>query len=112
VCFIENHDQVANTGLGTRLYNTVDRGLWRTLSALLLLGPATPMLFQGVEQSVREPFTYFADFEGSLADAVRTGRLELLSEFPSLRDPEVHSRIPSPEDESAFGRARSTGATR
>src|SRR5262245_50295717 len=34
VCFMENHDQVANTGLGTRLYNTIDRGLWRTLSAL------------------------------------------------------------------------------
>jgi maltooligosyltrehalose trehalohydrolase len=102
VCFLENHDQVANTGFGTRLYNSVDRALWRTMSALLLLGPATPLLFQGVERGASEPFTYFADHDEALADAVRTGRLELLAHFPSLRDPDVRDRIPSPEDESAF----------
>jgi maltooligosyltrehalose trehalohydrolase len=102
VCFLENHDQVANTGTGTRIYHTVDRALWRTMSALLLLGPATPMLFQGVEHAVTARFTYFADFDGPLAEAVRAGRLELLARFPSLRDPEVRDRIANPNDESAF----------
>jgi maltooligosyltrehalose trehalohydrolase len=102
VCFLENHDQVANTGFVTRLYNSVDRALWRTMSALLLLGPATPLLFQGVERAASEPFTYFADHDEALADAVRTGRLSSLAQFPSLRDPDARDRIPSPEDESAF----------
>jgi maltooligosyltrehalose trehalohydrolase len=102
VCFLENHDQVANTGLGARLYNIADRALWRTMSALLLLGPATPMLFQGVERAVSEPFMFFADHDGPLAAAVRKGRLEFLDQFPSLRDPDVRSRIPSPDDPAAF----------
>jgi maltooligosyltrehalose trehalohydrolase len=51
---------------------------------------------------VMAPFSYFADFDGPLAEAVRAGRLELLAQFPSLRDPEVRDRIANPNDESAF----------
>jgi maltooligosyltrehalose trehalohydrolase len=102
VWFLENHDQVANTGFGTRLHTSVDSGLWRAMTTLLLLGPAVPMLFQGQERAVRAPFTYFADHEGDLAEAVRAGREQFLSQFPSLRDSLTRKRMPVPSDEAAF----------
>src|SRR4030095_12838531 len=49
VCFIENHDQVANSGDGTRLRLQSSAGRYRAMTALLLLMPGTPMLFQGQE---------------------------------------------------------------
>jgi maltooligosyltrehalose trehalohydrolase len=102
VCFLENHDQVANTGAGTRLPHVTDPALWRAMTALLLLGPAVPLLFQGQEQAVTAPFIYFADHEGDLAEAVRVGREEFLSQFPSLRDPEFRRRMPAPSSEDAY----------
>jgi len=69
---------------------------------LLLLGPQIPMLFQGQERGSTEPFRYFADHEGDLAEAVRKGRLEFLSQFPSLRDQTILRRMPAPSDEPAF----------
>jgi maltooligosyltrehalose trehalohydrolase len=96
VSFLENHDQVANTGLGERLYHHADRALWRALSALLLLGPALPMLFQGQEFGSSTPFTYFADHSGDLAVAVEKGRIEFLAQFPSLRLPEMRAVVPRP----------------
>ncbi len=89
ICFLENHDQVANTGTGSRLHQVVDRAKWRALSTLLLLGPSAPLLFQGQEEAVEEPFTYFADHQAPLADLVHQGRLEFLSQFPSLASAEV-----------------------
>jgi maltooligosyltrehalose trehalohydrolase len=74
VCFLENHDQVANTGLGTRLHQHVGAARWRTLTALLLLGPATPMLFQGQEFSASSPFFFFAHHEPDLGKLVREGK--------------------------------------
>jgi maltooligosyltrehalose trehalohydrolase len=105
-CFLENHDQVANTGSGRRLHQLVDRGKWRALSTLLLLGPSIPLLFQGQEEAVEQPFTYFADHKPPLADLVRRGRLEFLAQFPSLKSPEIADRIPSPADERAFEACR------
>jgi maltooligosyltrehalose trehalohydrolase len=105
-CFMENHDQVANTGTGRRLHQEVDRGLWRAFSTLLLLGPSTPLLFQGQEEAVEQPFSYFADHHSPLADVVREGRLEFLSQFPSLRSEEVVQRLPSPDREDAFRRCQ------
>jgi maltooligosyltrehalose trehalohydrolase len=106
VCFLENHDQVANTGTGRRLHQFVDRGAWRALSTLLLLGPAVPLLFQGQEEAVDEPFTYFADHKPPLSDAVRTGRLEFLSQFPSLSSPETTKHLPDPGDEKTLAACR------
>ena len=54
-----------------------------------LLGPSVPLLFQGQEEAVEQPFTYFADHKPPLAELVRRGRLEFLSQFPSLTSPEV-----------------------
>jgi maltooligosyltrehalose trehalohydrolase len=106
VSFLENHDQVANTGRGARLHQLSHRGRWRAMVSLLLLGPQVPMLFQGQEWATTSPFTYFADHEGELADAVRKGRLEFLSQFPPLNDPEARAALPDPGDEGAFKACR------
>jgi maltooligosyltrehalose trehalohydrolase len=102
VSFLENHDQVANTGFGNRLCHEVGPALWRAMTAALLLGPAVPMLFQGQERASTERFLYFADHDGDLAEAVRKGRQEFLAQFPSLRDDAVLRLMPAPSDEAAF----------
>ena len=102
VGFLENHDQVANTGMGWRLHEQVDRAKWRALTALLLLGPQLPMLFQGQEFASTRPFTYFADHDGELGDAVWRGRLEFLSQFPGLGTPAVKNRLSHPASRDAF----------
>src|SRR5207244_2399509 len=61
VNFLENHDQVANSGHGLRLPAVSSPGLRRALTALLLLAPGTPLLFQGQEFASSKPFLYFAD---------------------------------------------------
>jgi len=82
VAFLENHDQVANYGLGKRLWTRSSPGAYRAITALLLLGPWTPMLFQGQEWQSTALFTYFADHPQELAALVKKGRLEFLSQFP------------------------------
>ena len=106
VCFLENHDQVANTGRGMRLHQLSNQSRWRAMVSLLLLGPNIPMLFQGQESATTSPFTYFADHEGELAEAVGKGRLQFLSQFPSLTDPETREVLPDPADDVAFRACR------
>lgn len=84
VCFLQNHDQIANSAHGQRLQFLTTPGRYRALTALLLLGPNTPMLFQGQEFGSSSPFLYFADHEPELAEAVAKGRREFLEQFPSL----------------------------
>jgi len=43
VHFLENHDQVANSAFGKRLHQVASPGRLRALTALTLLGPATPI---------------------------------------------------------------------
>src|SRR5260370_7823655 len=62
VCFIENHDQIANTGPGERPRFQVPAGRYRAITALLLLGPWTPLLFQGEEFGASSPFLFFPAF--------------------------------------------------
>ena len=73
VTFLQNHDQIANSGLGLRCHALTSPGLYKALTALLLLGPGTPMLFQGQEFAASSPFFYFADFAGDLARLTRRG---------------------------------------
>jgi maltooligosyltrehalose trehalohydrolase len=102
VSFLENHDQVANTGLGEHLHRHVDQARWRALTALLLLGPNLPLLFQGQEFGSTRPFVFFADHEGELGAAVEAGRLEFLSQFPPLSTPETRAVIPKPGNVATF----------
>jgi maltooligosyltrehalose trehalohydrolase len=112
VNFLENHDQVANTGLGARLHQHTSAAKWRALTTLLLLGPAMPMLFQGQEFGATSPFTYFADHEADLARSVEQGRLQFLAQFPGLSRPEMRERLPKPADPASFARCRLQDAER
>ncbi|MFZ3375476.1 MAG: alpha-amylase family glycosyl hydrolase, partial [Chthoniobacterales bacterium] len=61
VAFVENHDQVSNTLAGQRVRFEASPGRYRAMTALLLLGPWTPLLFQGQEFGTSRPFLYFSD---------------------------------------------------
>jgi maltooligosyltrehalose trehalohydrolase len=106
VSFIENHDQVANTARGKRLHQLTSPGRHRAMTALVLLGPGTPMLFQGQEFASSAPFLFFADHSGELGDKVRAGRREFLVQFRSLALPEWDDVLPNPGDPATFARCR------
>jgi maltooligosyltrehalose trehalohydrolase len=84
VHYLQTHDQVANSFRGRRLHELTSPGRLRALTALLLLSPPVPQLFQGQEFAASAPFHYFADHEGELAEAVRTGRTIQVGQFRSM----------------------------
>ena len=102
VHFLENHDQVANSAAGLRLCELSAPGELRALTALLLLGPATPLLFQGQESGATMPFLYFAHHEGQLARDVARGRLEFLRQFTRYASPDVAGRQLDPSARATF----------
>jgi maltooligosyltrehalose trehalohydrolase len=106
VTFIQNHDQIANTGFGLRVQQMTSPGLARAMTALILLMPATPMLFQGQEFWASTPFYYFADHKPALAALVRKGRQEFLSQFPSMTADELLSSLPDPSAIETFERCK------
>jgi maltooligosyltrehalose trehalohydrolase len=103
VAFIENHDQVANNAFGERARFLTSPGRYRAMTALLLLGPWTPLLFQGQEFGASAVFRYFSDIgDEELKEAIRKGRFEFLAQFPSVAAPDVQARLPVPFHESTF----------
>ena len=106
VTFIQNHDQIANSGYGKRCSALTAPGKLRALTALVLLGPGTPMLFQGQEFASSSPFLFFADHTSELNAQVRQGRAEFLSQFRSLATPEAQARLADPADPATFERCK------
>jgi maltooligosyltrehalose trehalohydrolase len=102
VVFTDNHDQVANTSAGKRLHQETSPGRYRALTALLLLLPNTPMLFQGQEFATSRPFLFFADHAGNLSKLVRAGRVREMSQFPSIATGEGTAHLPDPADPRTF----------
>ena len=90
--YIQNHDQIAHSAAGLRMHALTSPGRHRAMTALTLLAPGTPMLFQGQEFSASAPFLYFADHNPDLARLVRKGRAEFLTQFPSAASAEVSPR--------------------
>ena len=86
VLCLENHDQVSNSSSGTCLAKLAGPDSVRAFTALCLLLPGTPMLFQGQEFHSSRPFVFFADMPEPLRDAVARGRGEFLSQSPNIRD--------------------------
>lgn len=82
--FLQNHDQISNSGRGLRVHAITTPGRFRAMTAMLLLMPSTPMLFQGQEFGSSAPFLFFADHEEELAKSIRSGRSEFLSQWRSL----------------------------
>jgi maltooligosyltrehalose trehalohydrolase len=106
VPFIQNHDQVANSARGLRCHLLSSPGRYRSMTALLLLAPQTPMLFQGQEFAASSPFFYFADHKKKLAEQVRQGRAEFLAQFPSIPHPDARACLPDPADPETFERCK------
>lgn len=102
VTFTQNHDQIANSGKGERLHKITSPGKYKALTALFLLSPGTPMLFQGQEFASSAPFFYFADHNKELTEKIKEGRTEFLAQFPSLATPEMQKCLPDPGVENTF----------
>jgi maltooligosyltrehalose trehalohydrolase len=104
--FLQNHDQIANSSRGRRLHQLTSPGRMRALTALLLLAPATPMLFQGQEFAASSPFQYFADHGPELGAKVAAGRREFLQQFPSSLDPALPECPDDPRAMETFVRCK------
>ncbi len=102
VTFIQNHDQIANSSRGLRVHLLTDPGNFRAMTALLLLGPNTPMLFQGQEFASSKPFLYFADHKAELATLVREGRADFLKQFHSIATLEGKALLSDPSNPETF----------
>ncbi|MDX7950698.1 malto-oligosyltrehalose trehalohydrolase [Lichenihabitans sp. Uapishka_5] len=102
VAFLQNHDQIGNRAFGERIGAVAKPGALRAVSAVAFLLPQIPMLFMGEEWGASTPFLFFCDFEGELAEAVRTGRREEFKRFPEFQDPAMRERIPDPEAAETF----------
>lgn len=101
VDFLQNHDQVGNRAFGERLVSLTQPRKLRALMAMLLLSPHIPMLFMGEEYGESRPFSFFTDFHGELADAVREGRRKEFSGFAAFEEGGL-GRIPDPNAEATF----------
>jgi maltooligosyltrehalose trehalohydrolase len=102
VNFIQNHDQIANSATGQRVDALSSPGALRAMTALLLLCPGTPLLFQGQEFAASTPFRYFSDHKPEISKLVLKGRAEFLSQFQSLHTPESQAALPDPGNPATF----------
>jgi maltooligosyltrehalose trehalohydrolase len=106
VLFIQNHDQVANSARSLRCHTLCSPGRYRAMTALMLLAPGTPMLFQGQEFAASSPFFYFADHQPELAEQVHKGRQEFMRQFRTLSMAEKPVTPPNPADLATFERSK------
>jgi len=84
--YLQNHDQIANTCYGLRIHELTSPGRLRTFTALLILGPQIPLIFQGQEFGSSSPFSYFAHHnDKKLAESSKKGRERFLSQFASIK---------------------------
>ncbi|HKD36316.1 MAG TPA: DUF3459 domain-containing protein, partial [Pirellulales bacterium] len=104
VHYLQNHDQVANSPRGERIHELTSPGRLRAMTALLLLMPQTPLLFQGQEFAASSPFLYFNDSGGNPAFA--EGRAKFLSQFRSYATSEIQAELPDPNDRTSFERCK------
>lgn len=106
VTYIQNHDQVANSLTGARLHQLTSPGRYRAVTALILLGPGTPMLFQGQEFAASAPFLFFADHNPELAKLVAVGRRQFVEQFPSIAHPQSTRHLDAPHAEATFTKCK------
>lgn len=102
VHFLQNHDQVGNTAVGDRLHILTNPACYRAATALLLLGPQTPLLFMGQEFLASSRFMFFADHQSELRRLVHAGRRESLAQFAAYASDAIQAAIRDPGDEQTF----------
>lgn len=101
VICVQNHDQIGNRARGERLSHLVDARRLKLASALLLLSPFVPMLFQGEEWGASTPFQYFTDHHEELGRLVTEGRHREFAAFAWL----AHE-VPDPQARATFERSK------
>ena len=89
VNFLQNHDQIGNRPMGERLAVLAEPPALQAALAVLLLQPGPPLMFMGDEWGAREPFPFFCDFKGELAQAVRDGRKREFAEAYARHGDEI-----------------------
>ena len=99
---IQNHDQIGNRALGTRLNHEVSLDAYLAATMLVLFLPQTPLLFMGQEWASSSPFVYFTDHEPDLGKLVTEGRRKEFGKFAAFSDPEHQAKIPDPQARSSF----------
>ncbi|WP_067491527.1 malto-oligosyltrehalose trehalohydrolase [Actinomadura hibisca] len=100
VTFLQNHDQIGNRAAGDRIGAGLPPRMLKVGAALLLLGPFTPMLFQGEEWGAATPWCYFTDHqEPELARAVSEGRRREFARYGWADD------VPDPQAVDTFRRS-------
>jgi maltooligosyltrehalose trehalohydrolase len=104
--FIQNHDQIANSARGQRIHELTSPGMFKAVTALTLLTPGTPMLFQGQEFGASSPFLFFADHKPELAKIIKGGRMNFLAQWRSLALPEMQERLYEPHAREIFEKCK------
>ena len=112
VHYLQNHDQVANSARGLRAHHLTSPGQLRAMTVLLLLGPQTPMLFQGQEWAASNPFLYFVNHNKDLAPLIKKGRAKELMQFPSVATDAMQAALRDPSDIKTFNDSKLDHAER
>jgi len=87
VVFAQNHDQIGNRMLGTRLSQLVDFESLKLAAGTLLLSPYIPLLFMGEEYGEDAPFLYFVSYlDEGLVDSVRQDRKAKFEAFQGKQE--------------------------
>nr|NLD41582.1 malto-oligosyltrehalose trehalohydrolase [Actinomycetales bacterium] len=102
VVFTQNHDQVGNRALGDRPESRLEPGTVAAGTALLLLAPFTPMLFQGQEWGTSSPFLFFTDHGPDIAPYIAEGRRAEFAGHGWDRIYGEEPEVPDPQAESTF----------
>ncbi len=101
VVFAQNHDQAGNRMMGERLSQLVPLEKLKLAAGIVLLSPFIPLLFMGEEYGETSPFPYFISHsEPQLIEAVRKGRQNDFAKF------HWKGKVPDPQDEATFLRAK------
>ena len=101
VAFTQNHDAIANTLDGRRLQRLVSPGKYRTITAALLLGPQTPLIFMGQEFDASSLFPYFADYPEQSKE-LWDDRKRQAAQFAQFQDPSALAQILNPCSTDTF----------
>ncbi len=106
VTYIQNHDQIANSSTGARIDRLTSPGELRAMTALFLLAPPTPMLFQGQEFAASAPFLFFIDHHDELAKIIHRERHKFLAQFPAAASDEVQAHLAEATSPDTFDRCK------
>ena len=99
ISFLQNHDQIGNRPFAERLTALSAAPAIEAALQIMLLAPMPPMLFMGEEWGATQPFPFFCDFGGALAEAVRRGRK---AEFAAAYSGLCEHSLPDPVLERTF----------